>query len=693
VADKHIGLVGVTGAAGYVGRRVVDCLQRNGFEVVGIVRPTKSWCLSRLPRTHVRFADLRSRTQVVRALDGVSAVIHCGALTSERPASLMQSIATNVGGTENVILGCKSKGIQKLVYLSSQSASPENRTPYGHSKYLAEQKLLQHGFPALVLRPGFVYGPEASGLFRKLCVLVQRFPVLPMLDSGSQPLQMVHVDDLAELILSALKRHPFHGPPLIYEIASPEPISFRDLLNAIGTRTLCRPVRTVSIPSRLVLAVLHAVPRMARTLPITVDNIEGLTQATKRDTTASIRDLGASYRPLTLGLDETFVRRDHVTKLPITREVTKGEVQDVRHRSLRIGLIGAGKMGMLHAAMLCRMPDADIVWISDPRRGATDRLYSMGLKCLWIPDLSENHLDRCDGIVVASPTFAHPTHLRAAFARKVPAFCEKPLATTFEQARDLVVLAARSETPLWIDYMLPNMPHIRALANMNLMATKPMGRLLKGTLRCELGAITSTDHSKDWVVERALSGGGVLINSGGHAISLLLALLGLPRHATGKMRRVHSTNVEDEVQAEIGYDDFAIDCWFSWSVEGKHSQENELTLEFEHGRISVSDLGFSIDTLKSLSLPAGRWVHASELSGEPSPFSVAPEYCGRGYSGNLLEFIAEVYSPGSASQRGVKNRQLALDVEYVISCLYQSEGRTVDIPPHARSHDVSPSRI
>jgi nucleoside-diphosphate-sugar epimerase len=81
-------------------------------------------------------------------LEGVDAVIHCGALTSEHHASLAQSIATNVLGTENVILACKAEGIQRLVYISSQSAKPENRTPYGQSNYLAEQKFLEHSFPA-----------------------------------------------------------------------------------------------------------------------------------------------------------------------------------------------------------------------------------------------------------------------------------------------------------------------------------------------------------------------------------------------------------------------------------------------------------------------------------------------------------------------------------------------------------------
>jgi predicted dehydrogenase len=375
----------------------------------------------------------------------------------------------------------------------------------------------------------------------------------------------------------------------------------------------------------------------------------------------------------------------------MTPEVPDSKVQSAAYRRLRIGLVGAGKMGMLHAAMLSRMPDVDIAWICDPNRRAAGRLRSMGLNSQWIPDLSDGHLNSCDGIVVASPTFAHPIHLRAAFARRIPVFCEKPLATTYEGARPLVALSVHNNTPLWIDYMIPYMAHIQALAHLKLLATTPMGRILKGTLRCELGAFTSISHSRGWVVEKERSGGGVLINSGGHAVSLLVALLGLPRRVSAKMRSVHSSNVEDEVSAEVGYDDFTIDGWFSWSVAGKNSQENELTLECEQGRMSVSDLGFRIDTPESLGLPTGRWVHASELSCEPSPFSVTPEYCGRGYSGNLSEFISEIYSPGSAGDRGAKNRRLALDVEYLISCLYRSDRRKITLAADATEPSETPS--
>ena len=533
-------------------------------------------------------------------------------------------------------------------------------------RYLAEQKFLEHNFPALILRPGFVYGPQASGLFRKLCGLVLRFPVVPVFDGGGQPIQMVHVDELAELIVAALRLLPFHGSPRIYEIASPEPVSFRSLLDAICTRTLRRPVRTISIPSKLVIVLLKKFPFIAQKLPITIDNIEGLTQARITDTAASTSDLGARYRPVALGLEDTLKRQEHGIKRSDIPEVFEGRAHGLLYRRLRIGLIGAGKMGMLHAVMLTQMPDVEIVWVCDPKKSAVARLHSMGLKSKWITDFSDADLDLCDAIVVASPTFSHPQQLRAALGRKMPVFCEKPLAATYEQAGEMVGLAAETNTPLWIGYMVPYMPHIQALANLKLGQTRPMGRVLKGRLRCELGVFTGPGPSRGWVIEKELSGGGALINSGGHAISLLLELLGLPNHVSAGTRCIYSTGVEDEVRAEFGYDDFAIEGWFSWSVAGKDSQENELTLEFERGSMIVSDLGFRFNTPVPLALPTGRWVHGSELSVEPNPFSVTPEYCGRGYNGELVEFLSEIYLPGFRKEPGAKNRQLALNVEYVI---------------------------
>src|SRR5690606_17204599 len=69
----------------------------------------------------------------------------------------------------------------------------------------------------------------------------------------------------------------------------------------------------------------------------------------------------------------------------------------------RIGLVGAGSMGQLHARVIANDPATELVWVADPDRVAgtavADRFGSR-----WI---AEPDLAAVDAVVVAAPTHLH----------------------------------------------------------------------------------------------------------------------------------------------------------------------------------------------------------------------------------------------------------------------------------------------
>jgi nucleoside-diphosphate-sugar epimerase len=71
-------------------------------------------------------ADLRDRAAVIAACQGARTVFHVGALSAPwgRRADF---VATNVGGTEAVIEGCRRHGVERLVYVSSPSVVFDGR--------------------------------------------------------------------------------------------------------------------------------------------------------------------------------------------------------------------------------------------------------------------------------------------------------------------------------------------------------------------------------------------------------------------------------------------------------------------------------------------------------------------------------------------------------------------------------------
>ena len=107
---------------------------------------------------------------------------------------------------------------------------------------------------------------------------------------------------------------------------------------------------------------------------------------------------------------------------------------------LRIGMIGAGWVTQHHLAGWRReAARAQVVAIADPSiERARDRAQAFGIASVHADAaamFASGHLDAVD---IATPRETHADLVRLAAAHGVPALCQKPLAPTFDQARDLV---------------------------------------------------------------------------------------------------------------------------------------------------------------------------------------------------------------------------------------------------------------
>ena len=94
---------------------------------------------------------------------------------------------------------------------------------------------------------------------------------------------------------------------------------------------------------------------------------------------------------------------------------------------MRVGLIGAGRIGSLHADLLANLPAIDHLVVADIDADRAAALAAeLGADHVSRP---EDVFDRVDGVVIASATETHVPYVVAAAEHGVPAFCEKPLAT------------------------------------------------------------------------------------------------------------------------------------------------------------------------------------------------------------------------------------------------------------------------
>ena len=123
--------------------------------------------------------------------------------------------------------------------------------------------------------------------------------------------------------------------------------------------------------------------------------------------------------------------------------------------NVRYGLIGAGMMGIEHIRNLALLKGADLVAIADPVEAslasARDALGDRSANVAMFADgaaLCRSGL--VDAVIVATPNFTHRATLESVFDAHLHILCEKPLATTIEDARWIAGRAAGYDKVVWI---------------------------------------------------------------------------------------------------------------------------------------------------------------------------------------------------------------------------------------------------
>jgi NADH dehydrogenase len=216
--------IAITGAAGFVGRRLTALLHERGEEVLAIARgpQPEGWPAG---STWLR-ADLLQPERYEEALKGADCVIHLAALTGKaRPKALWRD---NVEATEALVGAAARAGVGRLVLVSSIAASFKDRRyyPYAESKIAAEAAALASGVPTVIVRPTMILG-AGSPVEANLGKLAGA-PIIPMFGDGKRLVQPVDVEAVA-LLLAGLARDP-EGASEIIEFGGPETLTMKDLL-------------------------------------------------------------------------------------------------------------------------------------------------------------------------------------------------------------------------------------------------------------------------------------------------------------------------------------------------------------------------------------------------------------------------------------------------------------------------------
>ena len=202
---------------------------------------------------------------------------------------------------------------------------------------------------------------------------------------------------------------------------------------------------------------------------------------------------------------------------------------------LRIGLIGAGSMGSLHARVLSGFESTELAWIADPDRVAGEALAErFGAK--WMPEPETSGID---AVVIAAPTQFHHSYAIASIDAGLPLLVEKPIADSLDHVKEIIEASRRRGTVLTCGLLERFNPAVRTAAE---IARQPLH-------------VTTVRHSP--YAERILTGvaSDLLI----HDIDLVVRMMGeAPSTLTGHYGYFEPRSgdgCEDVVEATLRFSD------------------------------------------------------------------------------------------------------------------------------------------
>jgi len=218
---------------------------------------------------------------------------------------------------------------------------------------------------------------------------------------------------------------------------------------------------------------------------------------------------------------------------------------------LNIGLVGVGKMGISHLAILKAHARVSSVAICEPSgyvRNVIEKYCGIATYDGFAKMVDAGGLD---AVVVATPSRLHARMVRDALDKGLHVFCEKPFCLDPRESRELAQLAKAKRLVNQVGY------HHRFVGAFNeakrIVEAGALGRIHH--VRVEAyGPVVLRPKSGTWRA-RNEEGGGCLYDYACHAVDLMNYVVGPPRSVSGAvMNRIFSADVDDEVYATLSFE-------------------------------------------------------------------------------------------------------------------------------------------
>jgi len=213
----------LTGATGYIGKRLLPALLADGHEVTCIVRDKQRFQHETGGQLKIIEADLLNDDSLTITEPEIDVAFY---LIHSMGAAIDKFEELEIRSANNFIQAIKGSGVKQIIYLSGLQ-NPEAASPHLQSRLKVEQLLMSSGVPCTTLRAGIIVG-SGSASFEIIRDLSEKLPVMVTprwLDTRCQP---IAVRDVINCLMATMLNPLAIGK--ILDIGGPEVLSYKQML-------------------------------------------------------------------------------------------------------------------------------------------------------------------------------------------------------------------------------------------------------------------------------------------------------------------------------------------------------------------------------------------------------------------------------------------------------------------------------
>jgi uncharacterized protein YbjT (DUF2867 family) len=228
----------VTGASGFIGRALVEALEREGHEVIraarhpGAGREALAVDMAQVPDAHWWAPQLA----------GVQAVVNAVGILRERGTQTFEAL--HARAPIELFQACVRAGVPTVIQISALGADESAQSRYFRTKKAADDTLRSLPLQGAIVQPSIVYGP--GGASTQLFNTLAAAPLLFFPLAGAMQFQPVHLDDVVAGVLALLREPPPQVRTVVF--SGPAAMKLRDYLARLrrmlgfGGRALMLPL-------------------------------------------------------------------------------------------------------------------------------------------------------------------------------------------------------------------------------------------------------------------------------------------------------------------------------------------------------------------------------------------------------------------------------------------------------------------